>query len=252
VEAFWGILLVGFAITKLVSWHRDGQRLEALRREKNLEKSFLDKAEQEFPELVGAYWNPKRDPVARELRPRVLSRTKGKCFYCDKSLVELSEWQVDHVWPYRYGGSEDFINLVPSCKDCNQAKWAYLPPRYMLHKWVIGKGFTPHEVKFLEFYRNNSMANLIGTSTHWKGRANHWHATIFPELVELLLRNEGIKESFGARREELLKRAQHIYDKLDCDITASWRSYKAIQDWLDEEAWLEEYLRKNPENRDGA
>jgi 5-methylcytosine-specific restriction endonuclease McrA len=237
VEAFWGFLLVGFAITKLVSWHRDGQRLDALRREKNLEKSFLDKSAQEFPELVGAYWNPKRDSVARELRPRILSRTKGKCFYCDKSLINLSEWQVDHVWPHRYGGSEEFINLVPSCKDCNQEKWSYLPPRYLLHKWVVGKSFTSHEVKFLEFYRKNSMANLIGASAHWKGRADYWQATVFTEFVNLVLMNEGIKKSSGKRREELVKRAQSIYDKLDCDLNSSFiYRHGAIQKWLEEDA----------------
>jgi len=247
VEAFWLILVGVFVISRVLVWQGNKQHYEERRREREFLKTFTDKAAEEHPELVGAYWNPKRIPVPRDLRPKVFARTKGKCFYCDKSLSDLSDWQVDHMWPYRYGGSEDFINLVPSCKGCNEEKWSHLPPRYLLHKWVVGMKFTTHEMKFLEFYRNNSMANLIGTSAYWKGRANHWHATIFPEFVDLILKNEGIKNASGKRRDELLTRAQDIYDKLDCDITKRTLSYTAIQNWLDSDRWLEDALRKNRE-----
>jgi len=248
MEAFWVILLGGLALRSFVARYQNNQRLEKLKQERLLEKSFLDKAEQEFPDLVGAYWNPKRNPVARDLRPKVLARTSGNCFYCDTSLTELFEWQVDHVWPYRYGGSEEFINLVPSCRECNESKWSHLPPRYLLYKWVLGRSFTKHEIKFLDYYRDNSMANLIGTSAYWKGRADHWHATIFPEFVDLILCNEGVKGATEKRQEELIKRAQHIYNKLDCDITKRSRSYTVIQDWLDSDKWWEDYLSKNQEN----
>ena len=63
----------------------------------------------------------------------------------------------------------------------------------------------------------------------------------------MILENEGIKNTSGKRRDELLTRAQYVYDKLDCDITKRTLSYKAIQDWLDSDRWLEDALRKNRE-----
>jgi 5-methylcytosine-specific restriction endonuclease McrA len=233
MEALWLILGISFVIYKLTSWNAESKRLKNFEQDRALRQSYIDEAEKENPDLAGKFWNPNRDPVARELRPSILARTKGRCFYCDCNLLELTEWQVDHVWPYRYGGSEDFINLVPSCKTCNEDKWSHLPPRYLLHKWVVGKELTVHERRFLEYYRNTSMANLIGTSAYWKGRANHWHETIFNRFVDLITLNEELKNTSGVRRDELKKEAEYIYRKLDCDIVFNRWEIDAIGKWLD-------------------
>jgi 5-methylcytosine-specific restriction endonuclease McrA len=250
MDPFWLILIGGFLLFRISAWSRNARRIDEWRREKALQDSYIAKAKEDYPDQVDVYWKPKRNPVPREFRPKILSRTEGRCFYCDIYLADLFEWQVDHVWPYRYGGSEDLINLVPACKDCNESKWSYLPPRYFLHKWVLGKEFTSHEIRFLEFYKNHSMSNLIGTSAHWKGRADYWSATIFPEFVDLVLDNEGLKHSVGKNRDTLLKRAQNIYNKLDCDVTLRGRSRISLLEWLESEKWMEEFLREKKDNEE--
>lgn len=244
MNSFWMILIGFLLLVFITDWFKNTSREAEFQKQKRLLQSYISTAEKNYPDLVNKPWNPKRYAVKKDLRRKVFTRTKGRCFYCDISLQKIQKWQVDHVWPYRYGGSEEFINLVASCLNCNQEKWSYLPPRYYLHKWVIGKTFTSHEVNFLNFYRNNSMSNLIGTSAHWKGRADYWSSSFFADFIDLILNNKSIKSSIGKEREELIKKAQEIYIKLDCDITNRFHnSYSAIQDWLDTDKWLAEFMK---------
>jgi len=50
----------------------------------------------------------------------VFNKYNGKCAYCG---VELPKgWNIDHITPKVYGGTNDLDNLNPSCKDCNNYK----------------------------------------------------------------------------------------------------------------------------------
>ena len=246
MEPFW--ILVGFSVVvvNLYFMINQNHRIKVDKSERELQRSYTDKAAQENPEIVGLHWDRNRKLVEKELRPKILSRTGGKCFYCDIKLSSEPQWQVDHVWPHRYGGSEEMINLVPACVLCNENKWSYLPPRYLLHKWVVGKEFTVHELRFLDYYKANSMANLIGTSAHWKGMADYWHATIFRDFVDLIIQNESIKKTSGKRRKELIKKAQYIYKKLDCDVARRVITgrFSVIEDWLETDKFIEEYKKE--------
>lgn len=53
-------------------------------------------------------------------RAIVFSKYCGKCAYCGIDLVK--GWNVDHIKPRVYGGTDDLDNLNPSCKDCNNYK----------------------------------------------------------------------------------------------------------------------------------
>ena len=48
---------------------------------------------------------------------------KGRniCAYCGKEFNE-SDMSVDHIYPYSLGGPTIPENMVPSCKECNEAK----------------------------------------------------------------------------------------------------------------------------------
>lgn len=72
--------------------------------------------------------------MKKELRKMVYEKYGGRCAYCGKKL-NLEEMQVDHRVPlYRndtaeslakYGivkGTDDFSNLMPSCRSCNFRK----------------------------------------------------------------------------------------------------------------------------------
>lgn len=48
-------------------------------------------------------------------------RDKTKCVYCESNL-SISEFTIDHVKPVSKGGTDDYNNVVCSCKSCNQLK----------------------------------------------------------------------------------------------------------------------------------
>lgn len=56
-------------------------------------------------------------------RRKVLSKYDGHCAYCGKDIT-MKEMQVDHFFPVRGGGIDDFDNLMPSCRRCNHYKRA--------------------------------------------------------------------------------------------------------------------------------
>lgn len=67
---------------------------------------------------------------ARDLRRSQWWRQKialGICHYCQKKIA-LNELTMDHVIPLALGGRSVKSNLVPCCKNCNNAKRASLPP----------------------------------------------------------------------------------------------------------------------------
>lgn len=53
-------------------------------------------------------------------REAVMAKYGGRCAYCGCKLGQ--RWQVDHIKPKRNGGTDDFINLNPSCCRCNNRK----------------------------------------------------------------------------------------------------------------------------------
>ena len=53
-------------------------------------------------------------------RQQVYNKYDGKCAYCG---TELSKgWNVDHIKPQIFGGTNEYDNLNPSCPDCNLYK----------------------------------------------------------------------------------------------------------------------------------
>jgi 5-methylcytosine-specific restriction endonuclease McrA len=55
-----------------------------------------------------------------KIRTIVFNKCNGKCAYCGVDL--LKGWNVDHIKPQVFGGTNDLENLNPSCKDCNNYK----------------------------------------------------------------------------------------------------------------------------------
>jgi 5-methylcytosine-specific restriction protein A len=67
--------------------------------------------------------------LARELRASEWWKrrtAKGRCHYCggETSPAELT---MDHIVPVARGGKSTKGNVVPACKDCNNAKKQLLP-----------------------------------------------------------------------------------------------------------------------------
>jgi len=63
----------------------------------------------------------KRKSIPKSIRFEVLKRDSFKCQYCGRSAPEVL-LQVDHMEPVAKGGSDEVVNLITSCFDCNSGK----------------------------------------------------------------------------------------------------------------------------------
>lgn len=62
-----------------------------------------------------------RVPVSKKARFEVFKRDSFKCQYCGRSAPEIV-LELDHIKPVAKGGSNEIMNLVTSCFDCNRGK----------------------------------------------------------------------------------------------------------------------------------
>lgn len=68
--------------------------------------------------------NPSISPsrsVSPQKRALVIERDKCTCQICEEDLVD-DEIEIDHIFPYSYGGSSNVTNLMVLCKRCNRDK----------------------------------------------------------------------------------------------------------------------------------
>ena len=59
--------------------------------------------------------------IPQSVRVTVLHRNNFKCVFCGRNSQQI-ELQVDHIFPFAKGGSNDISNLQALCIDCNQGK----------------------------------------------------------------------------------------------------------------------------------
>ena len=62
-----------------------------------------------------------RKPISKSLRFEVFKRDSFTCQYCGRKAPDLL-LNVDHIEPIADGGTNDFLNLITSCRDCNSGK----------------------------------------------------------------------------------------------------------------------------------
>lgn len=63
-----------------------------------------------------------RKPISNSVRFDVLTRFNFKCAYCGIGSNE-SVLEIDHLKPVSRGGTNDFLNLVACCRECNRGKY---------------------------------------------------------------------------------------------------------------------------------
>lgn len=64
---------------------------------------------------------PKRQAISKTVRFEVFKRDKFKCQYCGASAPHVL-LQVDHINPIANNGTNELLNLITSCFDCNNGK----------------------------------------------------------------------------------------------------------------------------------
>lgn len=65
----------------------------------------------------------KRKPIGKKLRFEVFKRDSFTCQYCGKIAPDVI-LEVDHIVPVAEGGTNDIINLITACFECNRGKGA--------------------------------------------------------------------------------------------------------------------------------
>ena len=63
----------------------------------------------------------KRTKLSNGVRFEVFKRDSFRCQYCGRSAPDVI-LECDHIIPVASGGTNDLINLVTSCRDCNRGK----------------------------------------------------------------------------------------------------------------------------------
>lgn len=64
-----------------------------------------------------------RKSLSKKLRFEVFKRDKFTCQYCGKKAPDVI-LQVDHIDPVALGGTNEILNLITSCQECNAGKKA--------------------------------------------------------------------------------------------------------------------------------
>ena len=63
-----------------------------------------------------------RSPLSVRTRFEVLKRDNFTCRYCGRPSGEDVTLEVDHIVPVCEGGTDDPLNLITACWDCNRGK----------------------------------------------------------------------------------------------------------------------------------
>lgn len=63
----------------------------------------------------------KRKSIPKKIRFEVFKRDKFTCQYCGRMAPDVV-LEVDHIKPVAKGGTNDIMNLVTSCYECNRGK----------------------------------------------------------------------------------------------------------------------------------
>ena len=62
-----------------------------------------------------------RKQISKGLRYEVFKRDKFTCQYCGRMAPDVI-LEVDHIKPVSKGGTNNILNLITSCRDCNRGK----------------------------------------------------------------------------------------------------------------------------------
>jgi hypothetical protein len=63
----------------------------------------------------------KRKSISKSIRFEVFKRDSFTCQYCGHKAPDVL-LVIDHIQPVSKGGTNDILNLITSCKDCNSGK----------------------------------------------------------------------------------------------------------------------------------
>jgi len=67
-----------------------------------------------------------RKAISEKIRYQVFSRDNFRCRACGRSADNGIKLTVDHIRPVDWGGTNDILNLLTLCEECNRGKKAWV------------------------------------------------------------------------------------------------------------------------------
>jgi hypothetical protein len=100
-----------------------------------------------------------RREARQQWRQGIKDAWNNRCAYCGKPPIDddsLTELTIDHVKPRSKGGEDRTSNVIPACRECNQAKssqdwvaWYRMQPFYTIEgEWRIRQWLSSGRTDF--------------------------------------------------------------------------------------------------------
>lgn len=115
-----------------------------------------------------------RKGISKKLRFEVFKRDSFTCQYCGRMAPDVI-LEIDHINPVKEGGTNDIMNLITSCFDCNRGKGK----RKLSANEELKK--QQEQLKLI-----NEKRNQLEMLLRWKEELNKFEETQVDEIEKLL------------------------------------------------------------------
>jgi len=109
-----------------------------------------------------------REMISEDTKQYIQDKSDDRCVWCGKKVFLGYQGTVDHFIPIKKGGTNDPVNLVLMCRDCNQKKGSRIFPinvaaSYLKeeHAAELGAYFEDFVAKYDYISRGNLMASDV-------------------------------------------------------------------------------------------
>ena len=116
------------------------------------------------PKIEKRHKVEEREQFTDAQKDKIMKKSDYKCVWCGKKCFIGFEGTVDHFIPLKKGGTNDMVNLVLMCKDCNQIKSSKVVPTNVaaIHlKQPYLKELEDYFDSYVETYDYVSRGNLM-------------------------------------------------------------------------------------------
>lgn len=153
-----------------------------------------------------------RKPISKKMRFEVFKRDKFTCQYCGAQAPEVV-LEVDHIVPISQGGTNDIMNLVTSCFDCNRGKG----------KKVLSDDSTVKKAK-RQADMMQERKEQVEMIAEWQQEMLHVSETeldTLDDLIQIFYPESGLTDHGRAKYRRLIKRFSYlvVYNALEKALT---------------------------------
>lgn len=163
-----------------------------------------------------------RKPISKKLRFEVFKRDSFTCQYCGKSAPDVI-LNVDHIKPVKLKGTNDILNLITSCFDCNSGKKA----TELSDQSVLKKQLS-------QLDELNEKRNQLELMVKWRDglkNIDDEYLLVAVKEIEDKIAPHALTDSF--KKDLKLAIKKYGINKLLDAVDIAYEKYKDITDFLD-------------------